>query len=215
MKSVAFIAVDILRKRSGDGSLISTPRQHIRALANSISDPELRAQRIFFGEPPYAFRDKLDKAFDIKQRVSEHFQCDFRSVAFCGSAHLGFSPTKDTSFLAGSSDLDVALIDTSLFQMTWKQLVEYSKAFNDLTVFGSEPAASRKVNDIHVMLAKRGVLHLHNMPRGDIFDKDREFLRRISRDYADMFGEITISFYMNEYAFSWKQDSCIQQILRD
>jgi hypothetical protein len=87
-------------------------------------------------------------------------------------------------------------------------------AFNDLSAFGTEPSASKKVDEIHAMLAKRGLLHLRNMPKGRAFDEDRIFLRDISKEYRDMFKEITITFYINEYAFSWKQHSAVQQLMR-
>src|SRR3569623_1109473 len=100
---------------------------YIRTVANSIGDPELRAQRIYFAEEPFAFRGRSDADFDIRHRISRHFECDFLDVAFCGSAHLGFSPIKDTVFVPGKSDLDVAIIDHNLFQNVWRDLVRISR----------------------------------------------------------------------------------------
>lgn len=193
---------------------MTNQRTYIRGIANSIRDPELRAQRIFFAEPTFALTGLGDVEFDIKHRISDHFRCDFRSVAFCGSAHLGFSPTKDSEFSPGASDLDVAIIDNVVFQDVWRDLVALSQGFNNLSVFGSEPEASEKIAELRDMLSKRGLIHSHNLPRGEPFDKDRAFFQILSRAYTRLFSGISVSFYMNEYAFAWKQNASIQQILR-
>lgn len=193
---------------------MSDRRSYIREIANSISDREQRAQRIFFAEQAFALLKNGGAEFDIKQSISHHYQCDFRSVVFCGSAHLGFSPTKDTDFRPGDSDLDVAIIDHNLFQAVWRDAVNATRAFNDLSVFGSEPNATRRVTEFRDMMFKRGLIHAHNLPRGEPFDQDRRFIDRLSARYTRLFKTISISFYMNEYAFAWKQDSSIQHIIR-
>jgi len=189
-------------------------RDRIRSIANSIKNPEERARRIYFGEKTFALRDNEGAEFDIKSRIADYFKCDYRNVVFCGSAHLGFSPSKDTNFSPSNSDLDVAIIDGYLFHEVWKNLVEYSRAFSDLTVFGSDPGAIQRASDLREMLSKRGVIHLHNLPFKGFFLADRHFLDDVSKRYASLFEKISVSFYISEYAFAWKQNSAIQDMLR-
>lgn len=190
-------------------------REYIRRLSAMDKEPLRRAQRIFLEEPSFAIAGKKDCEFDIKESVSTYFSVPFRSIAFCGSAHLGFSPHKGTEFKPGDSDLDVAIIDGNAFQSAWMSLVEATKAFTDLSKF-----PVRKKNDVDVptevreMISKRGLLHLDNMPTCKRFDKDRNFLDSLSKRYNVMFSSVKVSFYLSEYAFCWKQNSAVQGMVR-
>jgi hypothetical protein len=186
-------------------------RLEIKNLARQYSLPLDQARRIYLDEPSFAIGTKKSVEFEIKSQIAGYFNVPFRFVVFCGSAHLGFSPHKDTEFQPGLSDLDVALVSMEAFQSAWMSLVEATRAFTDLSGFRRNP--NQTVEDIRTTLAKRGLLHLNQMPICQRFDKDRAFLDSLSRSHRSMFGSIGISFYMNEYAFCWKQNSAIRHIL--
>jgi hypothetical protein len=151
--------------------------------------------------------------FEIKDAIAAHFKCDYQAVVFCGSAHLGFSPVKDTDFCPGSSDLDVAIIDMALFQNNWIELVDMTLAFTDMTPFGAMPEGGVRAARVQEMLARRGLLHLKDMPRRRPFSDDLNFLRQLSRKFSRLFSSINVSFYMNEYAFCVKQDTAMQNTI--
>ena len=135
-------------------------------------------------------------------------------VVFCGSAYLGFSPIKDTEFIPGESDLDVAVVDMATFQSAWMSLVEATRAFNNLTGFGIFKKPGDVVEKVKTLMIKRGVIHLSYMPISERFDADKSFFDDLSKPYRKIFSRINASFYMSEYEFCWKQDSALQSILR-
>lgn len=202
-------------RRESEIGMTVERREYIRQLASKDREPLRRAQRVFLEEPSFAITGKKDYEFDIKQRVSNYFSVPFRSIAFCGSAHLGFSPHKNTEFRPGGSDLDIAIISMNAFQDAWATLVETTKAFTDLSGF---PPSKKKDIDtptsVREMMSKRGLLHLDNMPKCERFDNDRTFLDTISKKYNVMFSSVKVSFYISEYAFCWKQNSAIQGMIR-
>jgi len=108
----------------------------------------------------------------------------------------------------------VAIIDVVAYQKAWMALIESTKAFTDLSRFRTRRDRRDVPEIVREMLIKRGLMHLEDMPACEKFDKDRTFLDTLSKQYNSMFSSVTVSFYMNEYAFCWKQNSAIQEMLR-
>jgi hypothetical protein len=193
--------------------IYANQRNRIRSIASEFRDPELRARRVFFDEQSFATAQHKAEEFQIKSRIATYFDTSYRSIVFCGSAHLGFSPTKDKDFVAGSSDLDIAIINHELFQYVWTELIKSTRGFSDLTRFSRGSTGLDQVDLIRDMMSKRGLIHLHDMPAWPLFDTHRDFLRGFSESYLGLFSNISVSFYINEYAFCWKQSSSLQEIL--
>jgi len=187
--------------------------EEIRELARRYANPLVRARRIYLDHPSYAVAGKRDVEFEIKQELAEYFNIPFGRVTFCGSAHLGFSPRKGTRFTPGESDLDVAIIDTDLFQRYWQITNDVTKAFNDLTGFSIYRNPQNTIDALKEMIVKRGVIFLDKMPKCQQSDRDASFLYSISAAYTNYFKKITVAVYMNEYAYCWKQNAALQALL--
>lgn len=185
----------------------------IRKIAERYDNAEDRARRIFLEEASFAIGGKKNTEFYIKSVVARRFRVPFRAVVFCGSSHLGFSPYKDQEFIPGKSDLDLALISMDAFQATWRALNEATKSFTDFAVFSRFEQPLEVADEVKTMMVKRGVLHLSKMPACPDFDGIRDFLDKLAKPHRSLFGAITLSFYMNEYAYCWKQNSAIETIL--
>jgi hypothetical protein len=192
---------------------MNSRRENLRSIASQYRSPEDRARRIFLEEPSFALEGKKDVEFQIKTSISRQYQIPYRSVLFCGSAHLGFSAIKDRDFVPGSSDLDVAIVHMDVFQERWRALVETTKAFTDLMSFHIHKRPNDKALLVRDLMVKRGLLHLHDMPSCPVFNGDRKFFDRLSVQNRTMFGNISVSFYMSEYAFCWKQASSISAMI--
>lgn len=188
-------------------------RDEIKKIASQYDDDLQKARRVFLEEASFAAINKRDVEFRIKSSVAAHFKVPYRSVVFCGSAHLGFSPHKGSDFVAGESDLDLAIISMDAFQAAWRLLNDATRSFSDLTVFSRFENPKGVADEIKDMMAKRGLLHLSKMPSAPGFDESRAWLENLHKKYRAMFGAINLSFYMNEYAYCWKQNSAIQSIL--
>lgn len=74
-----------------------------------------------------------DKHYQLKEEICEHFKIEFNDVVLVGSAKLGFSikPSKRYVAFGEESDIDVAVVSTSLFQKIWEEAFLYKKSGAD------------------------------------------------------------------------------------
>jgi hypothetical protein len=184
----------------------------VRNIGARFPDREERARRIFLTERPASLTRQADREFAIKTDVSKFFEIPYSAVAFCGSGQLGFSVHKNTLFEPAESDLDLACIDTKLFQLAWMDVVQTSRAFTDLSAFGHRGQA--EVNLLQNQIVRRGLIRVELMPSSSLSRGWSRFEGAISRRHTDLYRRITIAIYMNEYAFCWKQDSALAEIMR-
>lgn len=187
-------------------------REELVKLAKQYGRSDL-IRRIFLDEPSSPHIGKREIEHEVKKKIANFYDVPFRSIALCGSAQLGFSPYKNTTFKPGRSDLDVAIIDAKVFQTTWMKLVGATRAFNDLSSFRGHANPTEIADQVKSMMLKRGLFHLHQLPICKEFEDARRLIDSLSTEYRTMFSEVSLTIYMNEYAFCWKQDSAIQGML--
>lgn len=181
----------------------------LRVVGSLYDDREARARRIFMEERARILVNEREREFNIRTSVSQNFNVPYGSVAFTGSAQLGFSIHKDRLFQPGISDLDVACIDANLFQKAWKDVNSSSKSFNDYTVFPS----GVNVRTFKDMLVKRGIIIIDKMPISELSREWKVYQNKISIDHSSIFKRISIAIYINDYAFCWKQDSSLSSLI--
>ncbi len=90
----------------------------------------LFVQKYLFHGIPCVFEDNEEKYFDFRNRIAQHFNIGFHEVFIVGSAKLGFSPHKNTEF-SFDSDVDVVLVNESLFEDFYRKIREYQYQFDD------------------------------------------------------------------------------------
>lgn len=184
----------------------------IREIGSRFSNREERARRLFLTERPASLHRREDREFSIKTDLSKSFGIPYAAIAFCGSGQLGFSAHKNRLFTPGTSDLDAACIDTSLFQRAWMDVIETTRAFTDLTRFGQRGRTG--VDALRDQIVRRGMIRVDAMPISSLSQEWSAFQSSVSLKNADLYKRISIAIYINEYAFCWNQDSAITQILR-
>lgn len=184
----------------------------VRNIGSRFSDREERARRLFLTERPASLGQEPDREFAIKSEISKFFDIPYSAIAFCGSGQLGFSTHKNTLFNPGTSDLDAACINPILFQRAWMDVIDTTRAFTDLSRFGHRGQVG--VNLLQDQIAKRGMIRVDAMPVSRLSREWAEFQRLISRGHNDLYQRISIAIYINEYAFCWKQDSALTQVMR-
>ena len=185
----------------------------VRRIGLRFPDRQERARRLFLTERPASLNRQEDREFAIKTEVSNFFGTPYAGVAFCGSGQIGFSVHKNTLFEPGISDLDAACIDTHLFQQAWMDVIDSTRAFTDLSAFGQRGQAG--VNLLRDQIVRRGMIRVDAMPNSRLSQEWRRFQNTLSAKHTDLFQKITLAVYINEYAFCWKQDSALIQIMRD
>lgn len=184
------------------------PQDNFYLRVSEHEDGTEKILRLFLEEHPECFNGNLRDATKIRHEISRFFLIPYRSIIFCGSAQLGFSPYKETSFTMGRSDLDVACINGDLFQKAWIDVVARSRGFTDLSVF-----PSNSINEIDYFkekIYKRGMIYVSEMPTTPLVRSWNEFSFDLSRRFNELFSRITFAIYLNEYAFCWKQKSVLK-----
>jgi hypothetical protein len=185
-------------------------KQQVRTISARYVDRQERARRLFIEERPASLRSERDREFAIKTDISTFFGIAYSSVSFCGSAQIGFSVHKDRLFAPATSDLDVACVDVQLFQRAWVDVISTTRAFTDLTPFGT--AGHERIDLLKSQILKRGMIRVDVMPQSALSRAWSQFQGQLSRRHTVVFRKISLAIYMNEYAFCWKQDSTVSHL---
>ncbi|MGX0965724.1 hypothetical protein AB7M63_006173 [Bradyrhizobium japonicum] len=183
----------------------------VRSIGAQYQDRELRARRLFIEERANSLRNEREREFSIKSEISTFFSIPHSAVSFCGSAQIGFSIHKNKLFEPCVSDLDVACIDIELFQKAWIDVISTTRAFTDLTPFGTRGLG--QIESFKDMLLRRGMIRVTAMPQSACSRLWSQFQGKLSRKHTTMFRNINFAIYMNEYAFCWKQDSALSDLI--
>lgn len=184
----------------------------VRSLSARYGNREARSRRLFMEERAASMHFDREREFSIKTDISENFSVPYSAISFCGSAQLGFSIHKDRLFNPGVSDLDAAVVDVDLFQLAWRDVIDTTRSFTDMTPFGHR--GPEQIEAFQQQILRRGMIRVDAMPQSVKSQEWSQFQGTISRKHTLLFKRITIAIYMNEYAFCWKQDSALAQLTR-
>lgn len=84
---------------------------------------EFYRRRILHGTPA-VFNGDEDAYYSFRKRIADQFSISFHEVFITGSAKLGFSPRKRTTF-SYDSDIDVAIISAELYDRIMSSIYDY------------------------------------------------------------------------------------------
>lgn len=166
------------------------------------------AMRLFILAPTQAFEGKEEIGFDIIEKVAEFFSVSPRAVHSCGSAKLGFSPIKGTAFVEGSSDFDIAIIDSGCFNRYVGKVIKATNQYKDLTGFSRPEGGSPAYSGFAKYLAK-GIFRPDMMPKSDAKKEVDAFFRELTALHREIFGNISAAIYMSDEAFQMRQSEAL------
>lgn len=156
-------------------------------------------RRFFIVHPTHAFNDELTVADDILNRVSINFKVPINDILVCGSAKLGFSLTKDTPYKPGTSDLDLAIINNSLYCNLFNKVLIETENYSRGDLFRKNSLQRYKYG------INLGMINYNFIPDIPLKKELLVFFDEISRDYRNLFSGISCCFYMSEDNFKLKQ----------
>lgn len=179
--------------------------------SNKTNSGEM-ARKLFLSYPTCAFIDDHELEFSIRDRVRKLYQIPLSSVQVIGSAKTGFSLVKKTEFKKGASDLDLAIIDHTMFARIWEEAHEISRGFeatrfNDLSSNNQIVAGSGQKRFLQYL--QRGIIAPEFLPQGDQRRRILADFARITQTYQDYFSKISAFFYSSEYFFQVKQREAV------
>jgi hypothetical protein len=186
-------------------------KRHVRTIGAKYTDREQRARRLFIEERAASLQQERDREFAIRTEISSFFSIAYSAVSCCGSGQIGFSIHKNKFFEPCVSDLDVACIDVELFQRAWIDVVSTTRAFSDLTPFGSR--SPKSIETFKEQILRRGMIRITAMPQSALSRSWSQFQGQLSRKHTAIFKNLNFAIYMNEYAFCWKQDSVLSELI--
>lgn len=93
-------------------------------LKSDLSSIQIVRKHIIFGECCELSRQDY---FDLRSKVAKKFGLHPNEVLVVGSAKLGFSiaPDQEYNLFSDESDIDVALVSSTLFDKYWKQAFNF------------------------------------------------------------------------------------------
>jgi hypothetical protein len=94
------------------------------AAANSPSEIANFCRKHVLHGTPHVFENRENDFYEFRSRIAQRFEISFHEVIITGSAHLGFSPHKNTLFSL-DSDIDVALVSEKLFE----EFIEIARSY--------------------------------------------------------------------------------------
>ncbi len=171
---------------------------------------DLISRKIYLAFPTYAFIKKEEVEFEILNAVSEHFQIPFLSVNVAGSSKTGFSYCKSHPFKAGTSDLDIAIIDKDLFTQYNEIVLKLTKGFKDLSSFRRTQDGDSNFSSYKNYITK-GIFRPDLMPSSKDRRKWFQFFNKLSKQYIDLFSNINACIYLSEKFFEFKQSDNIDK----
>lgn len=169
------------------------------------------AEQVYLTFPPIGFKDDWTVFHIIRKRVAIEFDVPITSIHVCGSCQLGMSPIKFTPFEKGKSDLDLAIVDATLFAKMLRETMEVTGQFRDLTRFGRRDGSSdyeRFVRNV----SQSGMVRPDLMPRCEARIRWFDSFSKISGDYLDLFKNISGGVYLSEYFFASRQISALEKM---
>lgn len=181
-----------------------TPQERLTAFRNDLplrQIPELVQRHITFGDC-YALTD--DKYFALKTEIGRQFNVHTSQIVVVGSAKLGFSiaPHKRYRDFGETSDIDVAIAASDLFDLIWQDVFDFWKRGE----FWEGLHDFRKY-------VFRGWMRPDKLPPAESFALSKdwwEFFRQLTS--SGEFGpyKITGALYKNWHFLESYQEKCIR-----
>ena len=128
-------------------------------------DPGVIARKIYLSFPTHVFKGKEEMEFELLNSIKEFFRIPFSSIKVVGSSKIEYSYVKNKKFIQGQSDLDVAIVDSHLFQFYCESVFKETIGLTDLSKFGRSSEGVSKYPSYCKYLSK-GMFRPDLMPIG-------------------------------------------------
>lgn len=150
-----------------------------------------------------------DNHYQLREEICDFFSVEFNDVILVGSGRLGFSlkPNKRFVPFGDDSDIDLAIVSTSLFEKIWNEAYLYKKSSADW------PQANKFFKYL-----SEGWIRPDKLPPSEYF--------RFSGKWWDFFNELTknnkygpykirAGLYHSHFFLKEYQTICIEQCIQE
>lgn len=151
-----------------------------------------------------------EEMIQITKETADFFSVSPRSMQLCGSAKLGFSILKRTTFAAGTSDLDIAILDPDCFGRYLEVVAAETNDLQNTALFPSVEALKR-----YKSLLSRGIIRSDILPSIKAKAEWDAFFTGLSLRHERTFSKITAALYLSDRSFIRKQAAAFEPIIEE
>jgi len=180
-----------------------------KSLKEKLSHKEI-VRKIYLTYPTSALVDNEEKQYEILNEISQHFKIPISHVQICGSAKVGRSFHKVSSFKTKVSDLDVALIDPDLFLRYTELVFDITNGLQNQTKFTTQKGNSCSS---YTQYISKGIFRPDFMPSCPERASWFRFFNNLSLKHNDYFKSINAGIYNSQLFFEHKQSSNIRDFI--
>jgi hypothetical protein len=190
-----------------DGNYRDNLKNNIENYISDGNSDNVIARRLFcFDRPVILSLDEYkDHGFELLNDVSEYFNIPLRRIYIAGTVQTGYSFFKNKEFVPKASDIDLAIVDTSLFKKYLETVIRETKLYKDNTKFEVNHYKQFK-NYI-----SKGIFNAEYMPNISLRNEWEKFFNDISTKYSEQFSTVNSFIYLSETTFEWKQVSILDE----
>lgn len=170
-------------------------------------------RKVYLAYPTKAFIGNEERQYIIMNEISCFFNIPIICIQIAGSAKTGRSFHKQRDFTPGDSDLDVAIIDASLFQRYMEAIFKETKGYSIRTGFKIRDGKS--VADEYIAYLTKGIFRADLMPSGEARISWNKFFGTLSSEHGDLFKSINACIYFSQLFFENKQRSIINNYIEN
>ncbi|PKO24870.1 MAG: hypothetical protein CVU35_07065 [Betaproteobacteria bacterium HGW-Betaproteobacteria-8] len=173
------------------------------------------ARKVYLMLPTHAFKDAYDIQLDLFSEISSFVDIPISSIHIIGSAKTGISLVKGTTFSSEKSDIDIAIVDPSLYTKKFEHSFQISNGWKNLSTFSANPVDAANKRKQFLDYLDRGVFCPNCMPHSPDRAEWLSFFGRLSDTYSHFCNGISAWIYASEYFLTYKQQSAIKKYLAD
>lgn len=171
------------------------------------------ARRIYFLSPTAAFEKDPDRELQIYLKVSEFFDIPFNSIQIVGSAKTGTSLVKNTPFSAENSDIDIAVVDQSLFMYYVERAFNISEGYVRNDLFPKNKADGKPTTTYFKDCLAKGIFRPDLMPHCPERAEWMSFFSKLSSRHQEFCNGMSAAIYASSIFFEWKQKITIDKYI--
>lgn len=173
-----------------------------RGRLNGESDEMIIRRLFYFWRSPIS-RIHENPIFNIFNAVAVRFGVPFKSIYVSGSAQTAHSLYKNTDFTEGESDLDLAIVDASLFQKYSEISYIATDSYRNLTKFPTRSYIKDVPSAFRENLA-RGYFRPDLMPACEEQKNWKSFFNDLSTKHIETFKSVNCGIYLSPIFFERK-----------
>lgn len=185
----------------------------IEDCANAHLPTRQIARQLYFLAPSFAFAGNQQLQLSLYERICDYLKLPLSAIRLVGSGHTGFSLVKDTPFDKGKSDLDIAIVDASLYLDFFELAFELTDGWRDVSKFPGRPEQQREKKAEFLRYLRKGVIRPDLMPASPKKADWENFFGKLGDDYSNFCDGITAGIYARESFMAAKQESAIKTYL--